>query len=132
MTGVQFAAAVAARLDRVTPSSISVGAGGYSVDVSGPRGGRHASAAAAMLDDDDARTPAERLTAAGIAILEGAQDCVMELLTEQWPVSGRGVTALPAARLTSNRLYLWYEAAGEPVVSLEPLDTASGATPSAT
>ena len=54
-------------------------------------------------------------------ILNSAQDAIMELLKEQWPVGPDGKAAYSDARVVDGQLRMWFGDANTPVVALAPL-----------
>jgi hypothetical protein len=82
---------------------------------------RHASAAATILRDEDDRSLPERVSTAAWAILNGAQDAVMELLSEEWPLGPNGTVAEPGARVEGDRLVMWFGEESAPVIVLPPV-----------
>ena len=91
------------------------------MDVFGRGTDRHASAAADIIADDDGRSLEERIDTAAWAILNGAQDAVMEILAEQWPLAPNGSVVDPQARIEDDRLLMWFGEEKAPVVALPPL-----------
>jgi hypothetical protein len=118
----RFAAAMAARLTRVVPSGFTVRSNGVSVDVYGAADDRHASAGATIIGDEDGRSLAERIQTAAWAILEGAQDGVMEILRQQWPIAADRRAAEPGARVQGDELRMWFGDENAPTVALESLN----------
>ena len=117
----RFAAAMAARLTSVVPSGFIVRSNGVSVDVYGGADDRHASAGATIISEDDGRSLAERIQTAAWAILNGAQDGVMEILREQWPIAAKGRAAEPGARVQGDELRMWFGDENAPTIALAPL-----------
>jgi hypothetical protein len=113
---------MAARLAGVVPSGFTVRSNGVSVDVYAGADDRHASAGAAFIGDEDGRSLAERIETAAWAILNGAQDGVMEILREQWPSAADGRAAEPGARVQGGELWMWFGDENAPTVALAPLD----------
>ena len=120
----RFAAALAERLDHVVPSGLSVCARGSSVAVHGPGAARPASEAAEIVSDEDGRALADRIETAARAILNGVQDEVMEILTEQWPAGLNGSAVYPNARVEGDQLLMWFGEEPSPVIVLPPLPVA--------
>jgi len=118
----RFAAAMAARLTGVVPSGVTVRSSGVSVDVYAGADDRHASAGATIIGDEDGRSLAERIETAAWAILNGAQDGVMEILREQWPIAADGRAAEPGARAEGDELRMWFGDENAPTVVLAPLN----------
>jgi len=117
----QFAAEVARRLDKIVPSGLSVRAEGTSVNVYSATDDRHASAGAEIIADQDGRTFAELAQAAAWSILDGAQDGVMELLREQWPLGRDGKAVDAGTRVNGSELLMWFGDERAPVIALAPL-----------
>src|SRR5205814_3863257 len=118
----RFAAEMAARLAEVVPSGFTVRSNGVSVDVYGGADDRHASAGAIIVGDEDGRSLAERIETAAWSILNGAQDGVMEILREQWPIAAEGRAAEPEARVQGDELRMWFGDENAPTVALAPLN----------
>jgi hypothetical protein len=118
----RFAAALAARLNAVVPSGLSVRAEGTDVSVYDPAlaGG---SAAARLLTEEDGRPIGELVRLAAYGILDATQDVVMESTREQWPM-GTTRAADPGARVVGDRLDLWFGDEDKPVLRLESVDLA--------
>src|SRR5438045_2588372 len=102
----RFATELAMRLDKVVPPGLSVRADGTSVNVYSARDDRHASAGAELIGEQDGRTLAQRAEAAAWHILDGAQDGVMEILREQWPLGRDGKAVDAGTRLEGNQLLM--------------------------
>jgi len=117
----RFATAIAERLNQVVPPGFSVRATGSSVDVYTRGDDRHASAGAEIIADNDGRSLVERMEVAARAILDGAQDGIMEILTEQWPLGPGGEFAHPVVRVDGRQLLMWFGEEGAPVIVLPPL-----------
>jgi len=117
----RFAAAVAYRLNEIVPVGFSVRANGCSVDVYTASDDRHASAAASIVMERDGRSLAELVQLAAWAILNGAQDSVIEMLREQWPLGPNGRVAEPAARVEGELLLMWFGKEDQPVIRLSPV-----------
>ena len=107
-SSTRFAAALAARLNDVVPAGLSVRSRGPSVNVYGARTSRHAGVGAAQIENDDGRTVEKRAEGIAWAILNGAQDGVMEILAEQWPGVVDGRAAEPGARVQDGELRMWF------------------------
>src|SRR5262245_29445706 len=118
----RFAAALAARLNAVVPSGLSVRAEGSAVSVYDP-GLAGGSAAAETLTREDGRPIVEQVELVAYAILNGTQDVVMESTREQWPM-GATRAAEPGARIIGDRLHLWFGDEDQPVLRLESVDLA--------
>jgi hypothetical protein len=118
----RFAVELATRLDKVVPPGLSVRAEGTSVNVYSATDDRHASAGAELIAEQDGRTFAERAEVAAWGILEGAQDGVMELLREQWPLGRDGKAVHAGTRVNGNELLMWFGDEGAPVIALPPLN----------
>jgi hypothetical protein len=118
----RFAAAIAERLDQVIPPGLSVRAEGTSVNVYAAKTSRHASGSAETITDDDGRTLVERISTAALVILGGAQDAVMDILTEEWPLGPDGSVVYPASRVEGDNLLMWFGDEQAPVLGLPPLD----------
>ena len=115
----RFAAAIAERLDDAVPDGLSVRAHGDVVGVCDPDwwGG---SAIADIIGTEDGRTIMERVQIAAKAIMNSAQDQVMESTKEQWPMGPMGV-AYPEVRVVGEHLHLWFGEEKAPVIRLEPI-----------
>src|SRR5689334_20787814 len=120
----RFAAAMAQRLSQVVPSGLSVRSNGSSVDVYGRNSDRHASAAAEIIRAEDGRSLAELIDTAARAILGGAQDAVMEILAEQWPLDPSGRVVYPDARVDGGQVLMWFGQDQAPVIVIPPLNVA--------
>jgi len=118
----RFATELAARLDKVVPRGLSVRAEGTSVNVCAATDDRHASAGAELIGEQDGRTLAERAEAAAWGILDGAQDGVMEILREQWPLGRDGKAVDAGIRVEGNQLLMWFGDEHAPVIALPPLN----------
>jgi hypothetical protein len=112
---------VVSRLNEVIPPRVSVRANGVAVDVYGERGNRAASGAGVIVGDDDGRSLEERVEIAARSILNGAQDAIMELLREQWPLGPNGKAAYSDARVIKGQLRMWYGEEDAPVLVLAPV-----------
>ncbi|HEY8794338.1 MAG TPA: hypothetical protein VIM15_05275 [Gemmatimonadaceae bacterium] len=119
---VALANALAGRLCAVAPAGILVTADRGNVNVSSNGRSLHGSAASSIIDDDDDRTIEEKIETVVRAVLSGVQDCIAELLTEQWPAASDDVMALPGARIENNRAHLWFGDEKDPTLSFTPLD----------
>jgi hypothetical protein len=119
---LRFAAEVAARLDKVVPPGLSVRAEGTSVNVYSATDDRHASAGAELISEEDGRSLSERAALAALGILDGAQDGVMEILREQWPVSAARNAPDAGTRVDGNLLLMWFGDENAPVITLPPLN----------
>jgi hypothetical protein len=117
----RFAAAMAERLDGVVPSGLTVHSQGPSIDIYARNTHRHASAAADIITEDG-RSLAEQIDTAARSILGGAQDAVMEILMEQWPLGPSGRVVYPDARVEGGRLLMWFGDERAPVIVLPPLN----------
>ncbi len=123
-SSTRFAAAIAARLNAVVPAGLSVRSIGSSVDVYGRRTSRHAGAGAEHIENEDGHTVGEMAEGIAWAILNGAQDGVMEILTEPWPVAADGRAAEPGTRVQDDELRMWFGDERAPVVALQPIPIA--------
>ena len=117
----RFAAAIATRLNRVLPPGFTVRANGTSVDVYAGDQDRHASASATLITERDGRSLAELLETAAWGILDGAQDAIMEISVQQWPVGPDGRAANAGTLVDGDRLLMWYGDQVKPIVTLQPL-----------
>ncbi len=117
-----FAVAMAERLNRVVPSGLSVRANGSSIDVYGRKAECRASSAADLILEEDGRSLVELIETAASAILNGAQDAVMEILAEEWPLGANGAVVYPEARVDGGQLVMWFGDEPAPVVLLQPLE----------
>jgi hypothetical protein len=116
-----FAAALAACLNQVVPPGLSVRSQGISVNVYSARTSRHAGAGAQRLGE--LTEPVEKqIEGIAWAILNGAQDGIMDILTEQWPLGSDGRAAEPGARVEGDQLRMWFGEERAPVLTLPPLD----------
>ena len=120
----RFAAAIAARLNAVLPPDFSVRAKGANVDVYARGQDRHASVSAKLLASDDGRSLTELMEVAAQGILDGAQDGIMEILTEEWPLGSSGRAAEPGTRVVGDRLLMWFGEEDAPIIALQPLPIA--------
>ncbi len=116
----RFAAALAARLNAVVPSGLTVRAEGSAVSVYDPAlcGGSYGAEA---LENEDGRSIVELVEVATWAIMEAIQDVVMESTREQWPM-GATRAADAGARVVGDQLHLWFGDEDKPVVRLESVD----------
>jgi hypothetical protein len=120
----KFALALASRLNAVVPPNVSVRAQNAVVDVYGERGSFGGSGAAPIINDEDDRSLEERLEIVARTILNGAQDSIMEILREQWPVGPDGKAAYSGARVVRGQLRMWFGEEGSPLLELAPLPIA--------
>ena len=123
-SATRFAAAMAERLSEIVPPGFSVRVhSAFAIDIIGPDGDdRHADATAVILDLVDRRSPLERAETAASAILSGAQDAVMERLTEQWPLTSDGRWAAPGVATRDGRIEMWFGDEAAPVLRLRSID----------
>jgi hypothetical protein len=118
----RFAAAIAERLDAVVPPGLSVRANGSTVNLYSGRAVRGGSVNAVLILEEDGRTLAELVETSACAILNDIQTDLMELLTEQWPLGERRQAAEPDARVTADRLLMWFGDEDKPLIALPPLE----------
>jgi hypothetical protein len=103
------------------PAGLSVRSTGSSVDVYGRGTSRHAGAGAELIEKEDGHTLGERVEGIAWYILNGAQDGVMDILTEQWPVGADGRAAEPGTRVEGDELRMWFGDARAPEIMLQPI-----------
>ncbi len=84
----------------------------------------HASAGAAIVEDEDERSILERAEDVASAVLSGAQDAVAHALRDQWPPDGARGMALPNTVIVDDTIQMWYGARDAPAIILEPLGLA--------
>ena len=123
-----LAVALARRLDDVAPAGVTVRA--QAADLAVLHAGRVVgiSGAPAILETVEAlHEPAENLETAVRAALSAVQDYIAEATTEPWPGTG-GRQPNPDARVEANTVLMWFGPEGEPVLSLPPIDLATGIT----
>jgi len=123
-SSTRFAAALAARLNDVVPAGLSVRSRGPSVDVYGARTSRHAGVGAEHIEHDDGHALEKRAEGIAWAILNGAQDGVMEILTQQWPAAADGRAAEPGAKVQDGELRMWFGDERAPIIVLQPIPIA--------
>lgn len=122
-SSLKFAQVLAERIGEILPPPLTIRADGGNLVVSADGITLGGSGAAMIVENDDDRTPAERVECAGRAVLDGVQDDVSEYLTLPWPADAGGRMAMAAARVDAERVHLWFgssEAAA--VITLRPID----------
>jgi len=123
-----LAAALARRLDDVAPTRITVRADDSNLAVLHDGQVLGISGAPAILETAEAlHEPAENLETAVRAALSAVQDYIAEATTEPWPGTG-GRQPNPDARVEANTVLMWFGPEGDPVLSLPPIDLATGIT----
>jgi hypothetical protein len=122
-SAARFAEAMATRLAEVMPNGLTIMVRDSTcLDVrDSDDDDWHASAAASILEERDGRSLAALAECAALAILDGTQDVVMEMLTEPWPLTAQGQAALPGARIHNDTLDLWFGDESTPALALRPL-----------
>lgn len=116
---VRFAAAIAARLDSVVPTGLSVRAKGAWISLYDPASWGY-STAAQFLANEDRRPMVKLIESVADSIMSAIQDEVMESTREQWPL--RSGSALPHAKVIGAQLHLWFGDETAPILRLEPLN----------
>jgi hypothetical protein len=116
----RFAAALAARLDSVVPTGLSVRAHGPAVGIYDPNRGE-VSVITDVVAEEDGRSVIERVETTARALLDSMQDVVQESTTEQWPMGPAGV-AEPEVRVVGDQLQMWFGDEAGPVLRLQPVD----------
>jgi hypothetical protein len=121
----RFASAVAARLQSVVPDRFAVRAQGSAVSVydQGHWGDWGQSLIADIVAEEDGRSIVERVETAARAIVNFAQDAVMESTREPWPGGPPG-GATPTAQVVGEQLHVWFGDEDNPVLRLEPIELA--------
>jgi hypothetical protein len=122
-SSLRFAQALADRIGEILPPPLTIRADGGNLVVSVDGVSQGGSGAAMVVEDDDDRTPAERVETATRAVLDGVQDAVSEYLTLPWPADADGRMATAGVRVDAERVHLWFggtESAA--VVTLRPIE----------
>ncbi len=116
----RFAAALAACLQRVVPDGFSVRTRGHAVGVYDPTWWGD-SEIADIVAEEDGRSIINRVETAAWAIINFAQDAVMESTREPWP-GGPAGGAMPETRVIGEQLHMWFGNERDPVLRLQPVD----------
>ena|SRR5215207_2614680 len=118
----ELALALAQRIGTVLPPPLTAAASGPHVELHADGARVGGSAAAAIADEEDDRTFAERVETATLAVLSTLQDDVAEYLTVEWPREADGAMALPGARVAGGRVHLWFgRSESAPAVGFDPI-----------
>jgi hypothetical protein len=119
----ELAAFLAERLNQIVPMGFSVRSEGANVDVYADGGNLGGSAALVILEDDDERSPKEKIETAVLAVLSSIQDTIIETVKGPWPgTSSRGADLpMPDCRVTGDQLFFWFVDQDGPVVSAPPI-----------
>jgi hypothetical protein len=118
----KLALALAERLGEILPPPLVVRALGDCLEVQADGTGWGGSAAAAIVEEEDGRSLAERVETAVRAILSGVQDAAAEYLTLPWPLDAAGAMALPDARTDAERVFAWFgDCEADAAVTLRPI-----------
>jgi len=120
----RLAAAIAERLTELLPAPLTAIAIGHTVAIVSGRETVGSSPAAAILDDDDGRSKAEKAHAACSAVLNGLQDDLMVHLARPWPTDDDGELGFPTFRTEAHSLRAWFgdDTEERAIVRLRPFD----------
>jgi hypothetical protein len=122
-SSLRFAQALAERIGEILPPPLTIRADGGNLVVSADGVSQGGSGAAEIVENDDDRTPAERVECAARAVLDGVQDAVSEYLTLPWPADADGRMATAGVRTDAERLHLWFGSTeSAAVVTLRPIE----------
>ncbi|MGH3201102.1 MAG: hypothetical protein ACRDOA_10425 [Streptosporangiaceae bacterium] len=114
---------MAERLNQIVPTGFSVRSEDANVDVYADGRNLGGSAALEILEDDDDRSPKEKIETAVQAVLSSVQDTVIETIKGPWPgTSSNGADLpMPDSRVTGDQLLFWFGDQDRPVVSAPPI-----------
>ncbi len=74
-----------------------------------------------IVAEEDGRSIINRVETAAWAIINFAQDAVMESTREPWP-GGPAGGAMPETRVIGEQLHMWFGNERDPVLRLQPVD----------
>lgn len=119
----ELAAILAERLNQIVPTGFSVRSEDTSVDVYADGRNLGGSDALQILEDDDDRSPKEKIETAVLAVLSSIQDTIIETVKGPWPgTSSHGADLpMPDCRVTGNQLLFWFGDQDGPVISAPPI-----------
>lgn len=119
----ELAALLAERLNQIAPTGFSVRSEDANVDVYADGRNLGGSAALEILEDDDDRSPEEKIETAVLAVLSSIQDTIIETVKGPWPgTSSHGADLpMPGCRVTGDQLLFWFGDQDGPVVSAPPI-----------
>lgn len=119
----ELAAALAGRLNQIVPAGFTVRSEGVSLNVYQDGRDLGGSPALEILADRDGRGVDEKIETAVRAVLSDVQDRIIDARKGPWPEGfGRGADLpVPDARVTGDRLRLWFGDENAPVISVAPI-----------
>lgn len=119
----ELAVILAERLNQIVPTGFSVRPEDANVDVYADGRNLGGSAALEILEDDDDRSPKEKIETAVLAVLSSIQDTIIETVKGPWPgTSSHGADLpMPHCRVTGDQLLFWFGDRDGPVVSAPPI-----------